>query len=187
MRTPAAISRTKLIGGPPQTILAILAHAPAPLIQRGATAMTHFAVGQKWTSADGNLHGELIEISDERNVLEITDDKGTTVRFTVTTAESGVVDRNKELSHLATELQRRYVGYMQQKEYLAYLGFVVYLTAASTILLSENVKWPPANWGSYKSLQLSSAYGLLHFSICASSCVVVDGPRCGWRVVNRCA
>ena len=122
--------------------------------------MMHFALRQKWISSDGKLHGEVVDISDDGNngVLVITDDKGTTVG-----------DRNDKLSDLATELQRRYAGYMQQKEYLAYLGYVVYLGAASTILLSEDGKWPPpiTNWGSNNTeLAIAAIIGLWVFAFC---------------------
>src|SRR5215831_10609675 len=77
--------------------------------------------------------------------LEITDHNGKVVGTYVGSAEGieglepwRADERKDELSALATELQRRYVGYMQQKEYMSYLGFAVYLTAAVTILLLED-------------------------------------------------
>src|SRR5438552_1699848 len=56
---------------------------------------------------------------------------------------------------------------MQQKEYLSYLGYVVYLGAASTILLSENGKWPPPSeiWGSHNTeLAIAAIIGLWAFA-----------------------
>jgi hypothetical protein len=115
---------------------------------------------KEWTAEGGKLRGQVVEIAEGGTwgELEITDDNQPQPNIVATYKGklAGIqglqqwadVDRSKELSHLATELQRRYVGYMQQKEYLAYLGFAVYATAASTILLFDEEKWPPPSWGS---------------------------------------
>ena len=120
--------------------------------------MTRFETGQKWTVNDDKLNGEVVShsVDGRSGELRITNDQGDESTYKgsvegIQCLHPWLSDRNDKLSHLATELQRRYVGYMQQKEYLAYLGFVIYLTAASTILLFEKGKWPPPNWGSYKA------------------------------------
>jgi hypothetical protein len=145
-----------------------------------------FVIGQKWITTDRKLHGEVVKIFDDgrSGVLVITDDQrgtsgvliitdqGNTPSVDTVNAEEfrglgqwGVADRNDTLSHLATELQRRYVGYMQQKEYMAYLGFAFYLTAASAILLNE--KWPPPNWGSHnRTLAIAAIVGLWALVLC---------------------
>jgi hypothetical protein len=55
--------------------------------------MVRFFVGQKWITADGTLHGEIIEIFDEgrSGVLAVTDDKGNVHRETMNAAEIQVL------------------------------------------------------------------------------------------------
>lgn len=129
----------------------------------------HFVQGENRPIKDDELRAEVVR-EGVIGQLNIKDHEGNIVG-TYAGPVTGVQaldpwrapDQKDELSALATELQRRYVGYMQQKEYMSYLGFAVYLTAAATILLLEDGKWPPPNWGSHKTVLAYAAIVLFWF------------------------